>query len=191
MKRTIFHLLRLVLLSALGGAALVAHRPESLPVATPLSDKGKGYDLLDDLRQAAIKRAGLFEVKEADLNRYLVNVLPGRLGSRLESWMKLVDARVDLEPGKARFIIIWSIFGHSRTASVDLVVQRVGDHFHVEMLGGALGHLRLPRGLMRPLEPAMRVVADALDPEIRALFQMTQITVAKDKLVLDSRFTSA
>jgi hypothetical protein len=33
-------------------------------------------------------------------------------------------------------------------------------------------------------------VADALDPEIRALFQMTQITVAKDKLVLDSRFTS-
>ena len=190
MKRTLFLILRLVLLSALGGAAWVAHRPEPLPAAAPLVEKAKAPDLLDDLRQASIKRAGIIEVKEADLNRYLSSILPGRLGSTLESWMKIVDARADLEPGKARIILVWNILGHPRTASVDLVVQRVGDHFHVEMLGGALGHLGLPRGFMRPLDPALRVVADALDPEIRALFQMTQITVAKDKLVLDSRFTS-
>ncbi|MFM2165670.1 MAG: hypothetical protein RIS79_41 [Verrucomicrobiota bacterium] len=191
MKRPLFQILRLVLLSALGGASWVAHRPEPLPEAAPLLEKGKAPDLLDDLRQAAIKRAGLYEVKEADLNRYLTAVLPGRLGSTIESWMKVVDARADLEPGKARIILVWNIYGHQRTASVDLVVQRVGEHFHVEVLGGALGHLRLPRGVIRPLEPALRVVAGALDPEIRALFQMTQITVAKDKLVLDSRFTSA
>lgn len=191
MKRTLFQTLRLLLLSALGGAAWVAHRPEELPVPAASMEKGKAPDLLDDLRQASIKRAGIFEIKEAELNRYLTATVPGRLGSTIESWMKVVDVRADLEPGRGRIILVWKILGQQRTASVDLVVQRVGDHFHVEMLGGALGHLRLPRGLMRPLEPALRVVAGALDPEIRALFQMTQITVAKDKLVLDSRFTSA
>jgi hypothetical protein len=168
----------------------VAHRPEDLPAAPPSAQKGKGPDLLDDLRQASIKRASIIEIREPDLNHYLSATLPSRVGSKLDSWMRLADARVDLEPGKAHVIIIWDILGHRRTASVDLVIQRVGDHFHVEMLGGALGHLNLPRGLMRPLEPALRVVAEALDPEVRALFQMTQITVAKDKLVLDSRFTS-
>lgn len=187
----IFQLLRLVLVSALAGAAWVAHRPEALPETAPAAEKGKAADLLDELRQASIKRAGIFEIKEADLNRYLTSVLSARLGGAMRSWMSVVDARADLEPGRARIILVWSLFGHQRTAGVDLVVQRVGDHFHVEMLGGALGHLELPRGLMRPLQPALRAVAEALDPEIRALFQMTQITVAKDKLVLDSRFTSA
>lgn len=190
MKRTLFKILRMMVVSALGGAAWVAHRPEALPAAAPAVEKGKAPDLLDDLRQASIKRAGICEIKEADLNRYLTTTVPGRLGGSIESWMKVVDVRADLEPGRARIILVWNLMGHARTASVDLVVQRVGDHFHVEMLGGALGHLQLPRGLMRPLEPALRVVAGALDPEIRALFQMTQITVAKDKLVLDSRFTS-
>ena len=36
-----------------------------------------------------------------------------------------------------------------------------------------------------------RVITDALDAEIKALFQMTQISFGKDKLLLDSRFTSA
>lgn len=190
MKRILLQTLRLLLLSALGGAAWVAHRPEALPAAAPPVQKGKDPDLLDDLRQASIKRASIIEIREPELNRYLSATLPGRLGSKLDGWMRLADARVDLEPGKAHVIIVWDIRGHRRTASVDLVIQRVGEHFHVEMLGGALGHLNLPRGMMRPLEPALRVVGEALDPEVRALFQMTQITVAKDKLVLDSRFTS-
>lgn len=168
----------------------MAHRPEDLPAAAPPVQRGKDPDLLDDLRQASIKRASIIEIREPELNRYLSATLPGRLGSKLDGWMRLTDARVDLEPGKAHIIIVWDILGHRRTASVDLVIQRVGEHFHVEMLGGALGHLKLPRGMMRPLEPALRVVGEALDPEVRALFQMTQITVAKDKLVLDSRFTS-
>lgn len=190
MKRILLQTLRLLLLSALGGAAWVAHRPEDLPAAAPPVQKGKDPDLLDDLRQASIKRASVIEIREPDLNRYLAATLPTRIGSKIDSWMRLADARVDLEPGKAHVIIVWDILCHRRTASVDLVIQRVGEHFHVEMLGGALGHLKLPRGMMRPLEPALRVVGEALDPEVRALFQMTQITVAKDKLVLDSRFTS-
>jgi len=39
--------------------------------------------------------------------------------------------------------------------------------------------------------PSLEALAEALDPEIRALFQMTQITIAKDKLVLDPRFSAA
>jgi hypothetical protein len=189
-KRPLIQTLRLLVLSGLGGAAWVAHRPEILSFITPLVQKGKEFDLLDDLRQASIKRASLIEIHEPDLNRYLSATLPARLGSKLEKWVRLTDMRVDLEPGKAHVILVWELFGYRRTASVDLVIQRVGEHFHVEMLGGSLGHLRLPRGMMRPLEPALGTVAEALDPEIRALFQMTQITLAKDKLVLDSRFTS-
>ena len=189
MKRSLLQTLRLLVLSSLGGAAWVAHRPETLP-APPLAQKGKEFDLLDDLRQASIKRASLIEIHEPDLNRYLSATLSARLSSKLEKWLRLTAMSIDLEPGKAHVILSWELFGYRRTASVDLVIQRVGEHFHVEMLGGALGHLRLSRGMMRPLQPALGTVAEALDPEIRALFQMTQITLAKDKLVLDSRFTS-
>jgi hypothetical protein len=56
---------------------------------------------------------------------------------------------------------------------------------------GAYGHLHMPRGMMRPLYPSLKALAEALDPEIRALFLMNQITIARDKLVLDPRFPSA
>lgn len=188
MKRFLFLTLRLLVLSALGGAAWVAHRPEPLP---PLADKGKESDLLDDLRQAAIKRTTIVEIKEADLNRYLASTLSNRVGGTVGKLFALQGVRVDLETGRAHVVLIWDLYGHARTASVDLAVQRVDDHFHVEMLGGAFGHLDLPRGMMRPLYPTLDTVTDALDQEIRALFQMTQISLAKDKLVLDSRFPSA
>ena len=42
--------------------------------------------------------------------------------------------------------------------------------------------------MMRLLHPSLEALAKALDPEIRALFQMNQITIAKGKLVLDPRF---
>jgi hypothetical protein len=190
-KRFLFQCLRLLLLSALGGAAWVAHRAETLPPVAPAPEKGRENDLLGDLRQAAIKRTTIIEIKEADLNRYLSNTLANRIGSTMGSGFALHGVRVDLEPGHARVILIWQIYGSPRTASVNLVVRRVDDHFHVEMLGGAFGHLRLPRGMMRPLHPSLDVVSDALEQEIKALFQMTQITLAKDKLVLDSRFPAA
>jgi hypothetical protein len=74
---------------------------------------------------------------------------------------------------------------------VDLAISHDDKTHHVELLRGAYGHLQMPRGMMRPLDPALRSVAEVLDPEIRALFQMTKITIAKDKLVLDPRFPSA
>jgi hypothetical protein len=189
MKRPLLQTLRLLLISALAGAMWVAHRPEEVVVPAVEKSRESG-DLIDDIRQAAIKRATVIEVSEAALNEHLASVLPGRLSSSLGDWIQMEGALVQLEDGHAHVVLIWNIRGFRRTASVDLALRREEGNFHVELLRGAFGHLRLPRGMMRPLYPALRVLAEALDPEIRALFQMTQITVARDKLVLDSRFTS-
>lgn len=143
------------------------------------------------LRQTAIKRAAVMEISEADINRRLTNTLTGKATNSLGGWVVFDGVRIDLEQDRARVFLVWQLKGQTRTASVDLAISRDADHFHVEMLGGAYGHLQLPRGMMRPLYPALRAVAEALDPEIKALFQMTKITIAKDKLVLDPRFPSA
>lgn len=189
-KRHLLQSLRLLAISALAGAAWVAHRPADLPDA-PKAGSGKNDDLIDMLRQTAIKRAAVVEISEAEINRHLAATLAGRLGGTFGSWVSFEGARIDLEPDTARLFLIWKLQGHLRTASVDLAISQDDSNFHVELLRGAYGHLEMPRGMMRPLYPALRSVADALDPEIRALFQMTKITIAKDKLVLDPRFPSA
>ena len=188
MKRHLFQLLRLLLISALAGAAWVAHRPAEVP---DVSLKPRQDDLLDMLRQAAIKRAAVMEVSEADVNLHLARTLKGRLGASLGDWVVYEGARVDLEPGVARVFLVWSLKGQRRTASVDLTISRDEHDYHIEMLRGAYGHLHMPRGMMRPLYPALRAVAETLDPEIKALFQMTRITIAKDKLLRDPRFPTA
>ena len=191
MIRHLFKILRLAGISLLAGAAWVAQRPVEMPKAAAPAKNGKNDDLLDILRQTAIKRAAVIEISEADLNRYLSTTLSGKVKGAAGGWIAFEGARIDLEAEHAWLILIWRIHGQTRTASVDLAVEREDDHFHVEVLRGAYGHLRLPRGMMRPLYPSLKVVTDALDPEIRALFQMTRITIAKDKLVLDPRFPPA
>ncbi len=174
----------------LAGAAWVAHRPAETPKILA-SQSAKTEDLVDTLRQAAIKRAAVIEISEADINRYLATTLNGKIDGMLGGWVTFDGARLDLEPDRARLYVMWKIHGHTRTASVDLAVRRDGNHFQVDLLSGAYGHLQMPRGMMRPIYPSLRALAEALDPEIRALFQMTQITLDKDKLVLDSRFPTA
>ncbi|MCB1275406.1 hypothetical protein [Prosthecobacter sp.] len=187
MIRHLLQTLRLLLVSALAGAAWVAHRPADLPVP-PQAGAVKNDDMLDMLRQTAIKRAAAMEISEAEINRHLKTVLSGKVANMFGGWVTFEGARVDLEPDSARLFLIWNLKGHVRTASVDLAISRDADHFHVELLRGAYGHLQMPRGMMRPIYPALTSVAEALDPEIKALFQMTKITIAKDKLVLDPRF---
>lgn len=190
MIRHLFQLLRLLGVSMLAGATWVAHRPADLPkLAAPSAAKAE--DLLDIVHQTAIKRAAVIEISEADINRHLATTLGGKIPGMLGGWVAFEGARVDLEPNSARLFLIWNVKGHIRTASIDLAISRDEKDFHVELLRGAYGHLQMPRGMMRPLYPSLGAVADALDPEIRALFQMTQITIAKDKLVLDPRFPTA
>lgn len=187
MIRHLLQTLRFLVITALAGAAWVAHRPAPLP-AVPLPSTTKADDMLDMLGQAVIKRAAVVTVSEDDLNRHLAVTLAGKVGNGLGRWASFDGARIDLEPELARLFLVWKVFGQTRTASVDLVITRDDENFHVELARGAYGHLRMPRGMMRPLYPALRSVADALDPEIRTLFKMTRITLAKDKLVLDTRF---
>lgn len=190
MKHRLLQILRLLVISALAGAVWVAHRPAALP-QVPAANQVKGDDMLDMLRQSAIKRAALMEISEADINRHLAGNVASKMAGMFGGWITFEGARVDLEPDNARVFLVWNLKGHIRTASVDLAISREGDNFHVEVLHGAYGHLQMPRGMMRPLYPALQAVADTLEPEIRALFQMTKITIAKDKLVLDPRFPSA
>jgi len=185
--RPLLQTLRLLGVSMLAGATWVAYRPADLPKAAA-SSTAKAEDLLDILRQTAIKRAAVIEVSEADINRHLATTLSGKIPGMLGGWVAFEGARVDLEPGSARLLLIWNVKGGIRTASVDLDISRADKEFRVELLRGAYGHLQMPRGMMRLLYPSLEAVAEALDPEIRALFQMNQITIAKGKLVLDPRF---
>ena len=190
MIRPLLNTLRLLVISALAGAAWVAHRPAALPISPP-ANHAKADDILDMMRQTAIKRAAVMEISEAEVNRHLATTLTARIANPLGDWAAFDGARLDLETDSARLFLIWKLKGHVRTVSVDLAISRDEDHFNVELLRGSYGHLDMPRGMMRPLYPVLRAVAEALDPEIRALFQMTKITIAKDKLVLDPRFPPA
>lgn len=190
MIRHLFQTLRLLGISLLAGAAWVAHRPADLPkVAAPSA--AKADDLLDMMRQTTIKRAAVMEISEAEINRHLATTLAGKIPGVLGGWVAFDGARLDLEPDRARLFLIWKIQGYTRTTSVDLTISRDDKDFRVEVLRGAYGHLQMPRGMMRPLHPSLEALAEALEPEIRALFLMNKITIAKDKLVLDPRFPPA
>ncbi len=149
MIRPLLLTLRLLLVSALAGAAWVAHRPADLPVPSQ-TGAVKNDDMLDMLRQTAIKRASVMEISEGEVNRHLKTMLTGKVASMFGGWAAFEGARVDLEPDSARLFLVWNLKGHIRTASVDLAISRDEDHFHVELLRGAYGHLRMPRGMMRP-----------------------------------------
>lgn len=174
----------------LAGAAWVAHRPVDLPDIR-VSNSAKTDDLMDMMRQSVIKRAAVMEISEAEINRHLATTLAGKVAAMYGGLVTFEGARIDLEQDQARLILIWKLRGYTRTASVDLAINRDENNFHVDLLRGAYGHLQMPRGMMRPLYPSLSAVADALDPEIRTLFQMTKITITKDKLLLDPRFPPA
>jgi hypothetical protein len=188
--RHLLQTLRLLGISLLAGATWVAHRPADLPKVAA-TNPAKVDDLIDNLRQTTIKRAAVMEISEADINRHLATTLAGKIPVMLGGWVAFDGARLDLEPDSARLILIWKIKGYTHTASIDLAISRDNKDFRVEVMRGAYGHLHMPRGMMRPLYPSLKALAEALDPEIRALFLMNQITIARDKLVLDPRFPSA
>lgn len=184
------HLLLLLCLSSLAGAAWVGHRAADLTglSGSTSAQEGKPRDILDDLHQAAIKRSALMEISEADLNRHLAETLTATVARPAGKWAAFDRLVVDLEPDIARVTLVWNIKGHRTTAAVDFKVQREEKVFRVEITGGSYGHLTVPRGMLRPLTPALDSLSRILAEEIQALFQMNQVQIAKDKLVLDPRF---
>lgn len=157
-------------------------------VSSSSSPAGKKRDVFDEIRQAAIKRFSVLEVSETEINRHLATLLAARMQPSLEGWVRFDQIAVDLEADVAHLTMVWDIRGYRRTATVDLRLTRLEKTFRVEVVGGAYGHLQVPRGLARPLTPILRNLASAFEPEIQSLFQMNQIQIAKDKLVLDPRF---
>ncbi len=188
MVKFLFHLLLLVGLSALTGAAWVAHRALPVPDLPPAKQDARPRDLIDDLKQASIKGSGLLEITEADLNHHLARVLSARLQAPLEGRGQLEAVRIQMTPGQARLILAWKVLGWRSTAAVDLTIRRLDRVFRVEIVSGAYGHLEVPRGLLRPLILVLQKLADPLQPEIQALFQMNQITLNQGRVQLDPRF---
>lgn len=186
--RFLFHLLLTATLSALTGAAWVAHRPRVIQPPQELKGNAKPRDLVDDLKQAVIKGSGLVEISEGELNRHLARVLSARANAKLDPWVKFERLHVDLKPEVAEVTLVWDLHGHRSTATVDLKVSRLEKVFRVEVVGGAYGHLRVQRGLLRPLSPVLQSLSGTLHEEIQALFHMNEVRIAQDKLVLDPRF---
>ncbi len=182
------HLVLLILLSALAGAVWVAHRPAPMAPVEPAKAGGRQRELVDDLKQAAIKRSAIFEVSEAELNRHLSKALTARMDPPADKWVRFERLAVELEPDVAHATFAWNARGHLSTVTVDFSVQRLDQTFRVEVVGGSYGHLKVPHGMLRPLAPVLANVSSALKDEIQALFQMNQIQLAQDKLVLDPRF---
>lgn len=187
------HLIQFACLTGLTGAAWVAHRPVSFDgiggVLPGASEGAPLVDVRDALMQSAIKRSAPLEISEADLNRYLAATLKARAGEdALQRWVRFDRMVVDLEPGVAHVHFQWHTGWITSTATVDLAVKREDKVHRVEVLGGRYGHLHVNRGLLRPLAPFLQQLTESCQPEILALFQMTRIQIAKDKLALDSRY---
>jgi hypothetical protein len=190
--KLLLHLLILVTLSGLTAAAVLSHLPPEKTVPMPASDpKAPPRDLLDLLGQAAIKRSGMLEITEAELNRYLAETFQGAQAGRTGGYLAFDRVAVDIEPQGARVMLFWkNKQAHLTMASLDLTLGRTedGKNFRVEIQRGAYGRLPVDRGFLLPVLPAFETLAAACEREISALFQMTKIDFAKDKLVLDSRF---
>ncbi len=180
------HLALLVAFAALAGAAWVAHRPALAP--PPGEPAKRPRDVLDELKQAAIKRSAVFEISEPDLNQHLACVLEACPRPPLERWMQFRRLAVSLQSEVLEAILVWNIGGAERTVSLRFQAIRRDSAFEVQLVGGRYGQLEVPRGLLRPLQPLLRQLGSVFAEEIGALFQMNQVRVAQGRLVLDPRF---
>lgn len=180
------HLALLVVFAALAGAAWVAHRPAATP--PPGEPAKRQRDVLDELKQAAIKRSAVFEISEPELNQHLARVLEARARPPLERWTQFRRLAVSLRPEELEATLVWDIAGAERTVSLRFQAARQDSAFEVQLVGGSYGRLEVPRGLLRPLQPLLRQLGSVFAEEIGALFQMNQVRVAQGRLVLDPRF---
>lgn len=180
------HLLLLISLSGLTGAAIVGHQTPDLD-AVKVTDASV-IDIADLLGQAIIKRSAPVEITEADLNRYLAATLAGKQDGRTAGITAFEKALVDLEPGQARITLCWLVGTHRTTTSLDLHVGVQSGQHQAEITSGSYGRMPVARGFLLPVMPAYQALVVACTPEIKLVLNMTKIRIAKDKLVLDPRF---
>ncbi len=179
-------LLLLAVLSGLAAAAILCHQAADLPAPPPPPANGRQADLLSLLEQSAIKRADPLEIQEEDLNRYLAAKLAGR-PEGLPAWIVFEKALVDLEPGRAQVMLCWLLKNRRITTSLDIELARDAKNHHATVKRGAFGRMTVDRGFLAPVLPAFAALQSACEPEIKAIFAMPKIQIAKDKLSLDPR----
>lgn len=188
------HTLLLLVFSALSGAVWVAHRPADWqPLKEADRDRKPPLDVLDQLGQSAIKRSAPFEITEARLNAHLRETLrPVMEAGALSRWIHPDTPQINLREDIAELRLRWRLADHHACdLTVNLALRREHNQFRVEIRDGAYGRLKVPRGLLHPARAALGRLAAALEPEINALFQMNQIRIAEDKLMLDPRFSES
>ncbi len=191
MGRFTLYTFLLVSLSALLAATLLVHRAPNLTAiqtSAQGTEKGGSEDIVSQIEQAVIKQSDPLEFTEGQLNRYLAHKLHGSQHGRSAWWGSFDRVLVDLEANLCQLHLCWTIAGHPTIARVDLRIERREHDFHIQILGGAYGQLQVPRGALTPLVPALRELANAADPELKALFKIPKIRLTKDKLQLDPRF---
>ena len=186
------HLLRLLLFSALAGAVWTAYQPAVVTLAgLTEADERAPLGVVEQVSQAVIKRSAPLQITEGRLNAHLAGVLRSRVGDeKMAAWLKLEPLRIDLRAGRAVLWLRWTAAGRPLLdAQVAVAVRREGEAFVAEILDGAYGRLRVPRALLKPLKPLLADLGGTLRPEIEALFDMNQIEIAEDRLLLDPRFS--
>lgn len=195
MIRFVGNLLLTLWLAFLTAVAVEAHRPVEIEGADGLNAaKGSPTDLLDRMEQAVWRRDAPLEISETDINRYLASAVTGSqrgITSKLATFDRVAVNLRPAQKNKPQSCVVWFrwfSFGIPYTASLEFTLKREKSDYVVEPIHGSFGHLAVPRGTLTVLIPACRSLGSAFEEEIHALFQMNQITFAKDKVILEPRF---
>lgn len=190
--RFLLHLFLTLWLGLLVAAAIQCHRKPVWVTLQQGAGKAPSPNLLDILEQSVFRKNATLELSEPDVNAYLATVIAGRQEGLSSDHVRFKSVALDFEPGICKICLSWELFGQvESTADLEFTLQRVGDQFFIEPVKGHYGRLPLYRGMMGTLLPAIEKLGTALNDEARLLFQMNQISFAKDKMILDPRMTTA
>jgi hypothetical protein len=199
--RFLCNLLLTLWLAFLVAVAVESHRPATMAGVQGLEPaKGTAPDLLDRMEQSIWHRNAELNISEADVNRYLAATISGTqrgVTSKLASFDRVAlhfQAAPPAQPnqpaplGSCTVWFRWTSFGGPCTASIEFTIRRENTHYVVEPVGGSYGRLPVFRGAVAALIPACRSLTSVFEEEIKTLFQMNQITIVNNKVVLEPRF---
>jgi hypothetical protein len=206
---------KLVVLIAFGGMALLGTCVFFVAKPQDLSDiKGRGPTLekardLKVVLKNAIDRSYPLTLTEQEINLYLKQTLAAKQGGLLEKAVEFKSVCVRLGEDRAEIIMERSVMGKPMTLSMfvrveqtldvqgrtQTSVQRDGGPYLPEVprlaqfvKGGRFGSIEVPQGFLLLVLPAYSKLAKLYEDEIHLAFEeMSRITIAEDKLVLDPR----
>ncbi len=164
---------------------------------------------LHQVLQSALTRRYAVTLSETEINQWLQRTLVAKQGGRLGGVVTLERVWVRLQDGCAEVVMQRKILGQPFTVSMFLQVAQTegpkgvvtevllhgGPYFQanlpVPMRGGRFGKLVVPQGFLHLVVPAYARLAELYQAEIHLGFEeMSRVTIAKGRLVLDPRVPS-